>query len=157
MDISYTKIVVTIFPGKEGSVTSERQDTVLFDVLYMNPNWKVNVQLQFKIDIVPSPILYSNEEIIRFRGHGYGADEMIPDFEVDTGRRFNLPKLTAFPSNVDMPYQFQLFEAGITNQPEGVCEQWKGSLPTCSLSDTEISHGFVFEKRYKARGLRWNQ
>lgn len=134
-----------------------RTHTVVFAVLDMDRDWYVEAELHFKMDFGPAQVTYSNGRTVPLSFRDDQAEQEMQRAGFNAGRRFTVLNLTDYPSSVDRDFQLKPSWTDLRTLSEGIYEQWKGSLGTCSMSDSEINYGFLFETRDPATALRGTQ
>lgn len=126
---------------------STRTHTMIFSVLNMDKDWKIEMELQFKMDFGPAQTTYVNRSTKPLTQEDWEIKYDMDKKKVNAGRRINVLDLTNFPDSVDRKFKTRKNAKTLSTTSKGIYEQWKGTLQTCRFSDSRRSFGFLFETR----------
>lgn len=118
--------------------------------------WTLEMELTMKMDFGPAEASYKNGTTQPFDAVGWAIEHELLSKHVEAGRRFNILNVDEnFPESVDPAF---LVKGGVSKGKavvlNGIYEQWRGPLNTCSGSNGTFNRGFNFDVRDPATGMR---
>jgi len=126
---------------------SARTHTMIFSVLNMDKDWEIEMELHFKMDFGPALATYANKSTKPLTEEDWKIKQEMDNKKVNAGRRINVLDLTHFPDSVDRKFKTRNNAKTLKAVSKGIYEQWKGTLNTCSFSNSRRNFGFLFETR----------
>lgn len=140
---------------------TQRRHTVVLAVLRKSgpqeaEKWTLEMELNMKMDFGPAEASYKNGTTQPFDSTGWAIEHELLEKGVEAGRRFNILNIDEnFPNSVDTNFLIKGdINQGVVAVSNGLYEQWRGPLASCSGSNGRINRGFNFDVRDPATAMR---
>lgn len=160
---NYTRLVVIsvhMHLSDARRFTERRHTTVVAVLRKTGPGgsekWTLEMELNMKMDFGPAEASYKNGTTQPFDATGWEIEHDLLSRRVEAGRRFNVLNIDEnFPQSVDPAFLIKGdISKGIAAISNGLYEQWRGPLNTCSGSNGTLNRGFNFDVRDPSSAMR---
>lgn len=136
---------------------SARHHTVIFAVL--NDMWEIEMELHMKMDFGAAQATLRNGKEIPINRHEGEIMKSLPKKKVNAGRRFNVLNVDEkYPESIGEAFiRFNNLSATVENKKNilnGVYEQWRAPLNTCSWTEKHFNSGFNFDVRFPSTAMK---